>query len=196
MHATEAHKQELDKNEPNEHVLLKCARFQEQAEQFYTEFNLDVQEAAKLGGIDFSSLGELELVRSKAMSLGQEWHMDTKQGRWNVSAPFEGELGHIPITVLAAYVAGYYDYPANLTEAANIPAKWDVLEQLDLKWKLGDILFFRTNYIHKGPPNKHPTPRGIIFGSEDRAHATHEEHTDTKVITNKIFNTLRKHTSK
>jgi hypothetical protein len=188
VYATEAHKIERGIHEAGKDVLMQNKDFQREANICYEAFLVDVRVGARQAGIPFTGLAEMELVQSMSEAEGQEWHMDMLKGSWALTAPYMGNPLAVPITGLATYPTGYTDYPDNLRQEANIPRDWRAFEQVDLKWNIGDLLFFRTNYIHKGPPNPSLYSRGVVFGN---LISTHNTYTDEKVIMNAYFNNIR-----
>jgi hypothetical protein len=80
----------------------------------------------------------------------------------------------------------YCDYPDNVKDG-NVPKRWKKLPHMKWEWKKGDIMVFKTNHLHKGPPNIGPNHRYILFGSTAITGGPPNTFTDTSVIFEHIF---------
>jgi hypothetical protein len=147
------------------------------------EYLKALQAAAKLCGIDTGYLDAMEILRQNPHTSGQVLHMDSIQGNWNALMLLtDGGAA----TQLYVYPCGYKDYPQNVSRTSGIPRDWSTMDLLKLTWKVGDIIFVRSNYIHCGPPNRTDFYRDVVFIA--LKHNKGGELTDTSVITNDIFN--------
>lgn len=140
--------------------------------------------AAKVAGIVGKGgiVSEVELVRVLAHALGQYPHMDSFFGAWvYILCLHDGA----PPTHLKKYC--YHDWPMNM-RTGKAPRDWDKLGSEDpWAWKAGDILMFKSNRIHGGPPNLGNDNRYIFFGSSLFYNAPVETYSDTVVVTEPVF---------
>lgn len=161
--------------------------FKERSRYLAHTFKQAIHRAKRIANIKWRRTSNVEAIRSIAGNSGQDDHMDMLEGNWVAVTPLAGQTGNIPMTLLAIYNNGYVDYPANLEEGV-IPRCWNKMSFHALTWELGDILFFRTNHIHKGPPNFTLCDRDVMFAAEA---SLNNSHTNSAVYKNEPFNHVR-----
>jgi hypothetical protein len=149
-----------------------------QAKTLTTWFNEVCQKTAGGLGISMNVIEGTEIVKNEPHSCGQIEHMDAFGGVWNVFAP----LVDSPGTCVKSQV--YQDYPLNIGPRSTIPQNWSTIPDLNIKWKVGDLFFMRSNAIHAGPQNG-DTRRYVLFGAETSKYPS--EHSDTLVVTEEEF---------
>ena len=120
--------------------------------------------AARACNKDWSPVTEVDFIRVKAWALGQRAHMDSFHNGWGfVLCLADGSS----ITHLKNYTC--FDFPENLH---NTPRNWKNLPTVTWQWSRGDVLVFKTNRIHEGPPNPSACNRYVLFGSTDITDST------------------------
>ena len=167
LYATREHTQDI-----RAHGEAACLLpFRGAAKDVYRGFSECVLASATEVGIPFGSIAEMELIRTPSKSTGQARHMDTICGVWAAVSPL-GSTAPAP-TLVMDYP--YMDWPALLDAASPLHGSWESFPELALRWSLGDILFFRTNRLHAGPPNTTDQDRVILFaaGTPPSGHSLH-----------------------
>jgi hypothetical protein len=191
LHADECREHD---SETLPHLLTRNvdAAFKKRARVLSGAFEKGIRNAAKIANISWRGACNGEFIRSVPGTVGQEWHLDMMEGNYGAASPIAGDGGYIAMTLLAKCKQGYVDFPANL-EPGAIPKNWARLQPYDVEWQLGDILIFRLNQIHRGPPNNTKLNRDIFFMAEK---SVNNIHSNSSVITNEVFNDARAATTR
>jgi hypothetical protein len=150
------------------------------------KFQKYVAEITQMRGLPkWPPLVEVEFLRVQPDAKGQLEHMDTFYNAWGfVLCLADGDA----LTQLKNYT--HYDYPANITRT---PRNWASMPVTSWKWKRGDMLVFKSNRIHAGPPNPSETNRYVLFGSTAIRDAPSPQFSDSYTITEKYFFGVQTH---
>ena len=149
-----------------------------QAKEVHRMFKNICRKTAMGLGIPLRDIEGTEIIKNEPHALGQIEHMDAMGGVWNFFTP----LVDSPGTVVKYQL--YQDYPLNIGPKSTVPRNWSSLRDIPINWEVGDLLMLRSNAIHSGPTNG-ATRRYVLFGTEQSL--TPYEHTDTLVVTEKVF---------
>jgi hypothetical protein len=186
LYLSDAHKVDMESHGENVPAYMKSKKFVAKATQLANEFREGIKKGARQVGIKFGTVDAVEGIVSEIDGKGQDKHMDSLKCFWNATshAPNPGNIP-VPATILTHCPNGYVNYPKNME---SIPVNWEELREFSVLWNPGDILFFKSNVPHRGPPNPGQHKRYVLFAA---ASSGPGDFSDSQVILNKNFNQLR-----